>query len=198
VNYRANLWALDAVGVSRAIAVSAVGSLDPAIAAGTLVIPDQLVDRTHGREATFYDGPQVAHASFADPYCASGRAIAIRIAKDSGWSMVDNGTLVVIDGPRFSTRAESQWYQRQGWSIVGMTALPEAALARELGMCFLPLCLVTDVDAGVAAGDGVTQEEVIGVMRANVARVRELLTSLVPAIGDGDERDCLALKPPAM
>lgn len=195
VNYRANLWALDSVGVTRLVAVSAVGSLDPAIAPGTLVVPDQVVDRTHGRTGTFFDGPAVAHASFADPYCAAGSELACRLAGERDWPLRETATLVVINGPRFSSRAESRWYHAQGWSIVGMTAMPEVALARELGMCYVPLSLVTDVDAGVAAGEGVTQEEVFAAFAANIAKVRELLRDLVAALPDGPDRGCAGLKP---
>ncbi|ADD42599.1 S-methyl-5'-thioadenosine phosphorylase [Stackebrandtia nassauensis] len=195
VNYRANLWALDSLGVTRVIGVSAVGSLDPAIEPGTLVVPDQVVDRTHGRDGTYFDGPRVAHASFADPYCVAGRELAVDTVRSQGWPMRDAGTLVVIGGPRFSSRAESLWYQAQGWSIVGMTAMPEVALARELGLCYVPLCLVTDVDAGVAVGEGVTQEEVFAAFAANIARIRELLRDLVAKVGDGPDRACAALKP---
>ncbi len=135
----------------QVVSLSAVGSLRADRPTGTLVVPDQIVDRTHGRAHTFYDGATgVGHMSFADPYCPRGRAAARWPAA----SVVDGGTLVVVNGPRFSTRAESLEFQSHGWSIIGMTAMPEAALARELGLCYTTLALVTDLDAGVEAGAG--------------------------------------------
>jgi 5'-methylthioadenosine phosphorylase len=176
VPYRANLWALASVGVRQVVAGSAVGSLDPSLGPGRLVLPDQLLDRTCGRPHTYGDADTgVAHLSFADPYCPTGRAAAVRAAPNAGVELVDGGTLVVINGPRFSTRAESREYQRTGASIIGMTAMPEVALARELALCFTSLCLVTDLDAGVEAGQGVTHAEVLEMFAANLPRMRDLL-----------------------
>src|SRR5487761_1280170 len=158
IPYRANMWALRSVGVRQVLAPSAVGSLTPSYGPGTLVIPDQLVDRTSGREQTYFDTGGAVHVAFADPYCPVGRATAVATARASGWVPASSGTLVVIEGPRFSTRAESQWYAAQGWTLVGMTGHPEAVLARELALCYTTLALVTDTDAGVEEGDGVTQE----------------------------------------
>jgi 5'-methylthioadenosine phosphorylase len=174
VPYRANLWALHSLGVRQVLALSAVGSLRVDQPSGTIVVPDQIADRTHGRAHTLYDAPEgVQHASFADPYCARGRAAATRDG------VVDGGTLVVINGPRFSTRAESQEFQSHGWSIVGMTAMPEAGLARELGLCYTTLALVTDLDAGVEAGEGVTFAEVLETFAQNLPRLRaHLLATL--------------------
>ncbi len=163
IPYRANLWALRALGVRQILAPTAVGSLNPAHGPGTLVIPDQIVDRTTGRSQTFYEERGAVHVPFADPYCPAGRAHAIEAARAAGWDLADSGTLVVIDGPRFSTRAESRWYAAQGWSLIGMTGHPEAVLARELALCYTAVALVTDTDAGVEEGEGVTQEEVFKV-----------------------------------
>ncbi|MFD0560439.1 5'-methylthioadenosine phosphorylase [Stackebrandtia endophytica] len=196
INYRANLWALRRVGVTRVVGVGAVGSLTPSIAPGSLVVPDQLVDRTAGRPATFFEHPHTAHAPFADPYCAPGRAEVLAAASD--WPAIDGGTQVVIEGPRFSTRAESRWYAAQGWSLVGMTALPEVALARELGMCYLPLCLVTDLDAGVEVGAGVTQEEVMARFAANLERIRGLVGDLVADLPLERSCDCAESAPNPM
>jgi 5'-methylthioadenosine phosphorylase len=172
VPYRANLWALRSLGATQIVSLSAVGSLRAEQPTGTLVVPDQLVDRTSGRAHTIFDKPEgVGHISFADPYCARGRAAA---ARDG---VVVGGTLVVINGPRFSTRAESLEFQARGWSIIGMTAMPEASLARELGVCYTTLALVTDLDAGVEAGQGVTHDEVLAAFAANLPRMRELLVS---------------------
>jgi 5'-methylthioadenosine phosphorylase len=190
INYRANLWALRAAGVTQVLAPCAVGGLRAELGPGTLVVPDQLVDRTSGRVQTYFDGPPapVVHTSFADPYCGSGRAVAVAAARAADWQPVDGGTLVVIEGPRFSTRAESRWYSAQGWSIVGMTGHPEAVLARELGLCFTAMALVTDLDAGVEAGEGVTHAEVLEVFAENVGRLRTLLFDVVA--GMPAERTC--------
>lgn len=187
VPYRANLWALRSIGVRQVIGPCAVGSLVSRYDPGTLVVPDQLVDRTYGRVQTFYDEGAV-HVFAADPYCPRGRATAIASAREYGWDPVERGTLVVIEGPRFSTRAESQWYAAQGWTIVGMTGQPEAILARELAMCYTPLAMVTDLDAGVAEGEGVTQAEVLEVFAANIDRLRGLLEVLIANLSI--ERDC--------
>ena len=188
IPYRANLWALRSLGVQQVLGPSAVGSLDPEMGPGALVVPDQFVDRTSGRAQTFYDEKMAVHVSAADPYCPRGRAAAIDTARAAGWPPVPSGTLVVIEGPRFSTRAESQWYARQGWSIIGMTGHPEAILARELAMCFTTIALVTDLDAGVESGAGVTQEEVFAVFRENTERLRNLLFDTVTALPA--VRDC--------
>jgi len=188
IPYRANLWALRSVGVRQVLAPSAVGSLTPSYGPGKLAIPDQLVDRTRGRPSTYYDSGGAVHVQFADPYCPVGRACAVQAAQAAGWDPAPEGTLVVIDGPRFSTRAESRWFAAQGWTLIGMTGYPEAVLARELALCYTTIALVTDTDAGVEEGDGVSQAEVFRVFGANVARLRELMTALVTALPE--ERDC--------
>ncbi len=185
VPYRANLWALRSLGVRQVIALSAVGGLRPELGPGTMVVPDQVVDRTSGREHTIYDGVgEVAHVSLADPYCPRGRAAA------AGLGAVDGGTLVVINGPRFSTRAESVDYQSRGWSIIGMTGMPEATLARELALCYTCLALVTDLDAGVEAGAGVTHAEVMSTFAANIPRLRELLVATLARL-PLEQGDCV-------
>ncbi|MEV5747836.1 S-methyl-5'-thioadenosine phosphorylase [Actinoallomurus sp. NPDC052308] len=187
IPYRANLWALRSLGVRQVIAPSAVGSLAPAYGPGTLAIPDQLVDRTSGRAQTYYDDGAV-HLSFADPYCPRGRHTALEAARAAEWQPVDGGTLVVIEGPRFSTRAESRWYAAQGWTLVGMTGHPEAVLARELALCYIPACLVTDLDAGIEEGEGVTHEEVLRVFAQNVDRLRDLVIDIIGTLPT--DRDC--------
>lgn len=187
IPYRANLWALRSLGVRQVLAPCAVGGLRPELGPGSLVVPDQLVDRTSGRVQTFHDTGAV-HVSFADPYCPIGRAVAAATATGAGWPLTDRGTMVVIEGPRFSTRAESQWYAAQGWSIVGMTGHPEAALARELALCYTAIALVTDLDAGVEGGEAVTQEEVFRVFADNTGRLRTLLYDVVAALPG--ERTC--------
>jgi 5'-methylthioadenosine phosphorylase len=183
VNYRANLWALRSLGVRQVLAPCAVGSLKPELGPGSIVIPDQVVDRTWGREHTVYaeDGP-VVHVAFADPYCLRGRAVAASAAREAGLDVADTGTLVVVNGPRFSSKAESAWHQLAGWSIVGMTAMPEAALARELAMCFTTIALVTDQDAGVQGGEAVTHEEVLAVFARNVDALKSVLRAALPAM----------------
>jgi 5'-methylthioadenosine phosphorylase len=192
VNYRANLWALRSVGVTQVLAPNAVGSLQPSIAPGTLVVPDQLIDRTSGRPQTFYTGPAVVHVGFADPYCPRLRTAAVATAGAAGWDVNDGGTLVVIEGPRFSTRAESQWFAGNGWSVVGMTGHPEAVLARELALCYASLSLVTDHDAGVETGQAVSHAEVLAVFGRNVDRMRGLLADLVAALPAGRSCGCAA------
>jgi 5'-methylthioadenosine phosphorylase len=191
IPYRANMWALRSLGVRRVLAPTAVGSLTHCYGPGTLVVPDQLVDRTRTREQTYYDDGAV-HVPFADPYCPSLRAAAIATARRSGWVPAGSGTLVVIEGPRFSTRAESQWFAAQGWTLVGMTGHPEAVLARELALCYAPLALVTDTDAGVEEGEGVTQAEVFRVFAANVARLRALVAEIIAALPPDRDDDLCA------
>ena len=182
VNYRANLWAFRSLGVRQVLAPYAVGSLRRDLPAGTIVVPDQLVDRTWGRAHTLFDRVAgVAHVSFADPYCPRGRHALLQ----ADATLTDGGTLVVVNGPRFSSRAESAWHAAQGWSLVGMTAQPEAALARELALCYTGVALVTDLDAGVEGGPAVSHAEVLTIFEANLTRVKRLL------------RDAIALLPPA-
>ena len=187
IPYRANLWALRALGVRQVVAPCAVGGLTASFPAGSLVIPDQLVDRTSGRPQTFHDTGAV-HISFADPYCPAGRALAVDRGSRGGWPVSDGGTMVVIEGPRFSTRAESRWYAAQGWSVINMTGHPEAALARELALCYTAIALVTDLDAGVEGCEAVTQEEVFRVFGENTARLRTLLYDVVAGLPS--ERTC--------
>ena len=163
----------ESIGVRQVLAPSAVGSLTTSYGPGTLAVPDQLVDRTTGRAQTFYDEGEAVHVQFADPYCPVGREHAVAAARTPGWEPVSSGTLVVIEGPRFSTRAESRWYAAQGWTLIGMTGHPEAVLARELALCYTTIALVTDTDAGVEEGDGVTQAEVFRVFSENIGRLRE-------------------------
>lgn len=177
---RANLWALRSLGVRQVLSLSAVGSLTPLLAQGALVVPDQIVDRTSGRPHTYFDGTfdGVGHATFADPFCPALRAAAAQ----TQLAGANSGTLVVVNGPRFSSRAESLEFQSHGWSIIGMTAMPEAGLARELALCYATLALVTDLDAGVETGEGVTHAEVLATFAANLPRLRELLVATISAM----------------
>jgi 5'-methylthioadenosine phosphorylase len=188
VNYRANLWALRSVGVRQVLAPCAVGSLKPEHGPGTIVVPDQVVDRTWGREHTIYDGVgRVVHVAFADPYCPRGREAATQAARAAGKNVVDAGTLVVINGPRFSSRAESLWHQQAGWTVVGMTGMPEASIARELAMCFTTVALVTDHDAGVDGGEAVTHEEVLKVFARSIDSMKAVMKSTVIALPTTDD-----------
>ncbi|PJJ70372.1 methylthioadenosine phosphorylase [Sediminihabitans luteus] len=191
INYRANLWALRALGVRRVLAPSAVGGLLPELAPGSVVVPDQLIDRTWGRHHTVYDevGP-VVHVGFADPYCPTGRATALEVDAPSALTMVDGGTMVVIQGPRFSTRAESRRNAQDGGTVVGMTGAPEASIARELALCFTSLALVTDSDAGVDAATAVSHAAVLEAFAANVGHVGTLLASVVAALPDDADCSC--------
>jgi len=184
---RANLWAMRMLGVRQVIGPCAAGSLSPDLHPGDFLALDQLVDRTWGRPDTYYDAGDAHHVAFADPYCAVLAAHAVAASERVGVRMHPSGTVVVIQGPRFSTRAESRWYRQQGFDVINMTQYPEAYLARELGMHYTGIALVTDYDTGVEDVPGVepvTQAEVFASFDANIDRVRALLTELVPALPD--------------
>ena len=201
INYRANIWAMKEVGVDRIIGPSACGSLKPELEPGTFVICDQFVDRTTGRIDTFYDGPVTTHVSAADPYCPILREHAISVCRELGVSFHDRGTVVVIQGPRFSTKAESRWFTHMGWEVINMTQYPECFLARELEMSYVNLSLITDYDAGLVAEEGsnaahpVTNDEVLAVFRANLDKLRSVLFRMIATIPDtsaSPARNCLA------
>jgi 5'-methylthioadenosine phosphorylase len=185
INYRATLWALGSLGVRQVLAPCAVGGLSAVVAPGDLVVPDQLVDRTAGRASSYVEGG-ATHVPFADPYCP--RVSEALVAADP--AVTRGGTMVVIEGPRFSTRAESQWYAAQGGTVINMTGAPEAALARELRTCYAALALVTDMDAGAESGSGVGQEEVFALFRDNLERLTGLLTTAIGALPDPDGCTC--------
>lgn len=191
VNYRANLWALRSVGVRQVLGPCAVGSMRPDLGPGSLVVPDQLIDRTWGRAHTVFDdvGP-VVHTSLADPYCPRGRRAAVDGATAAGWAATPDGTLVVINGPRFSTRAESHWHAAAGGDIVGMTGAPEAAIARELALCYTSLAVVTDHDAGVETGQGVTHAEVLATFAAGIDRLKSVMAQVIAILPADDDCSC--------
>ncbi len=188
IPYKANLWAMKELGVQRIVGPNACGSLQPHVKPGDFVICDQLVDRTRDRPNTFYDGPVTTHISFADPYCPTMRQVAIAQGRALDIPLHDRGTVVVIEGPRFSTRAESAWFTAAGWEVINMTQYPEAVLARELEICYANISLITDYDVGVEGVPPVTHEEVIRVFDRNNARLRDLLFAVLPALPA--ERDC--------
>ena len=184
---RANLWAMRMLGVSQVIGPCAAGSLSADVHPGDFVVLDQLVDRTWGRSDTFYDRGDAHHVAFADPYCPVVAKHAVAVAQRIGVRVHATGTVVVIPGPRFATRAESRSYRAQGWDVINMTQYPEAYLARELGMHYAGIALVTDYDTGVEDDPNVapvSQEEVFRFFEENVHRVRTLLLELVPELPD--------------
>jgi 5'-methylthioadenosine phosphorylase len=183
VNYRANLWAMREVGVRRIIGPCAVGALKAELELGEFVVCDQFVDRTRGRADTFHDGPVATHVSSADPYCPELRGLLVDAARGLGIPVRDGGTVVVVQGPRFSTRAESAWFQAAGWDVVNMTAYPECHLARELELCYANVSMVTDHDVGIAGGGSpVSNEAVIAVFTENLSKLHELLLAVLPRI----------------
>ena len=188
VPYRANLWALKELGVTRVFGPCAAGSLRREIEPRTLVVCDQAVDFTKSRPTTFYDGPQTTHVSFADPYCPTLREVLVKGAAGEGIPHRDGGTMVVIEGPRFSTKAESRMFAQVGCDVIGMTQFPEVTLARELELCYATVAIVTDYDVGVDDIQPVTHAEVLKVFGENIDRVRDLLAVAIPAVPA--ERTC--------
>jgi 5'-methylthioadenosine phosphorylase len=182
VPYRANMWALRKLGARRVFAPCAVGSLNPEYGPGTVVVPDQLVDRTNGRADTYFDSGAI-HVDFADPYCPTLRSAVTDLP-----AVVDGGTMVVIQGPRFSTRAESQWFACAGFSLVNMTGYPEAVLARELEICYAAIALVTDLDAGVRSGEGVKATDVFAQFEKNMELFKKLVQTAIGKVAA--ERSC--------
>jgi 5'-methylthioadenosine phosphorylase len=193
INYRANVWALHALGATRILAPCASGSLQPDVKPGDFVVCDQLVDRTYDRQQTYFDGPGAVHVSLAEPYCPQLRQVAVEAVAAEGIEVHETGTVVVIQGPRFSTRAESVWFRDLGWHVVNMTQYPEAALARELGCCYASVALITDYDVGVEGLDGVgpvTQAEVFEVFERNADRVRDVLGRAISAMPEARTCTC--------
>jgi 5'-methylthioadenosine phosphorylase len=191
VPYRANIEAMRKLGVNRIIATSAVGSLNPEFKVGEIAIYDQFVNMTHGRKDTFYEGGEVAHVSTADPYCEGLRKRAAQSAMEMGLAYKPSGTVVVINGPRFSTKAESRFFSRQGFDLINMTQYPEVALAKERGMCYLGIAMVTDYDVGIVGEGGVapvTHEEVMKTFAKNVGNVKGLVKRIIETIPK--ERKC--------
>jgi len=191
VPYRANLWALHSLGVRRIIAPSAVGSLQANIHPGDFVINDQFVDRTTGRQDTFYDGPIATHVSTADPYCPQLRQLAIDAANQNSITVHERGTCVVIQGPRFSTKAESRWFTQMGWDVVTMTQYPEVTLARELALCYINISMVTDYDAGLVGDMGhVETTDVLKLLGQNTANAKLVIETLIRSLPDQRECPC--------
>jgi 5'-methylthioadenosine phosphorylase len=190
IPYRANLWAMRELGVRRIVGPCASGSLRADLGLGEFVVCDQFVDRTSGRADTFYDGPETTHVSAADPYCADLGVLLLETAAELGIPTRDGGTVVVVQGPRFSTRAESHWYRELGGDVINMTAYPECHLARELQLCYATIAMVTDYDVGVEGHEPVTGADVMRVFADNNERLRELLFGVIPRIGPQPQDTC--------
>jgi 5'-methylthioadenosine phosphorylase len=187
INFRANIYGLKEMGVERVIGVSAVGSLQKDIEPGTIALPDQFFDYTKGREYTFFDGPQVIHISMADPFCPELLDVFHKTLLDLRMKSKIGGTYVCIEGPRFSTRAESKFFRGVG-DVIGMTLVPEINLAREKEMCYLTLATVTDYD--VWADVPVNSKEVIRVMKESEENIRKVLANAIPRISDNRSCKC--------
>jgi len=191
IPYKANITAFKELGVERILAPNAAGSLQPDVKPGDFVICDQMVDRTWGRDDTFFHGPDVAHISFAEPYCPEMRKVAVEACQKLNIPYHPKGTVVVINGPRFSTRAESKWFSGHGWEVINMTQYPEAALAREREMCYLNIALITDYDAGLEGMPevkAVTAVEVARIFKENNERVKKLIAEIIKNLPE--ERKC--------
>jgi len=192
INYRANVFAMKELGVKQIFSPCAAGSLQPHVIPGDFVICDQFVDRTNSRIDTFYDGPHTTHISTAMPYCPDLRKIVIKAAVDTGIKCHETGTVVVIQGPRFSTIAESRWYSGQGWEVINMTQYPEVTLARELEICFVNISLITDYDAGLEGNSGikpVSIGDVVKIFKENNEKIKNLLFRAIPEVAS--KRKCI-------
>lgn len=190
INYRANVWALNSLGVKRVISPCAAGSLQKHVAPGEFVVCDQYVDWTDARKSTFFEGPVCVHPSAADPYCPELRNIAIEAGKKNNIKVHDSGTVVIINGPRFTTKAESQFFTKQGWEVINMSQFPEVHLVKELDMCPVTIALITDYDAGLV-GDvpPVTHHEVMQVFKSNIESLKKMLLTMIEMIPD-DRNNC--------
>ncbi|MEI7576489.1 MAG: S-methyl-5'-thioadenosine phosphorylase [Armatimonadota bacterium] len=180
INYRANVWAMRSLGVQAIISPCAAGSLQAHVAPTHFVVCDQFVDRTNGRADTFYDGPIVTHVSPADMYDATLRKLAVETIRENGITCHDGGTVVVIQGPRFSTKSESKWFHDQGWEVINMTQYPEAYLCHEMGMAVVNISLITDYDSGVHAGaEAVNAHDVLSVFKENSEKIKKVVLDMI-------------------
>ncbi|CAI3935419.1 Purine nucleoside phosphorylase (XapA) (PDB:1YQQ) [Commensalibacter communis] len=184
VNYKANIAAMKTLGVTDIVSVSAVGSLKEELAPGTFVVVDQIIDRTRLRDKSFFGTGLVAHVSLADPFCDRIGQMLYDNAKELGLSVVRGGTYLVMEGPQFSTRAESNLYRSWGASVIGMTNMPEAALAREAEICYATVAMVTDYDCWHEYHDAVSVEAVIKTLTANASNARALVEKIIPNLGN--------------
>jgi len=190
VPYRANIYALKSLGVEHIIAINSVGSFKREIKPGDLVIPDQLIDRTRNRVNTFFGDGIVAHISFAEPFCPLLSQVLYQAAKEVGANVYPRGTCVAMEGPAFSTRAESRLYRSWGADVIGMTTLPEAKLAREAEICYASICCVTDYDSWWEPGEPVTVDVILDILHQNVATAREIIKLAVSRLPDNRQCGC--------
>ncbi|MFO0775857.1 MAG: S-methyl-5'-thioadenosine phosphorylase [Nitrospiraceae bacterium] len=190
INYRANIYALKSLGVRRIVSVSAVGSMQPTIEPGHVVVPDQFIDLTKRRSSTFFDADVVAHVGFGDPVCPAMAPLLVRAVTESDGTVHRGGTYVCMEGPQFSTRAESLLYRSWGVSVIGMTNMPEAKLAREAGLCYATMALVTDYDCWHEVEEAVSVEAILAVLRKNVALAKRVLQRLLPHLCPPDGCAC--------
>ena len=174
INYRANIWGMREMGVERIISINAVGGIEGSLVPGDIVIPDQVIDMTHGRAATFYEGDKVVHIDFTTPYCAEVRGAIKASGIESRVSLRDSGTYVCVNGPRLESKAEIQHFLKIGADIVGMTVMPEACLARELQLCFACIAVVTNYAAGISDRK-LTTKEVVETMKGSLERIKKLI-----------------------
>lgn len=194
INYRANLWAMKELGVQHIIGPCAAGSLQAHVKPGDFVVTDQFVNRTWGRQDTFYEGPMTTHISPAEPYCPYLRTVAIEVAKQQGITVHEKGTVVVINGPRFSTKAESREFSSHGWEVINMSQYPEGMLARELEICYTNIALITDYDAGLEGQpeiEPVSHQAVMKIFKDNNDRLKNLLFGMIEKIDVSRNRECL-------
>jgi len=190
VPYRANIYALKGLGVERIIAVNTVGSFKQEIKPGDLVIPDQLIDRTRSRANTFFGGGLVVHIPFAEPFCPVLSQILLEAAKETGASVHPKGTYVVMEGPAFSTKAESRLYRSWGADIIGMTALPEAKLAREAEICYATIAGVTDYDSWQEQSEPFTVDVILNILRQNIDTIKKIIKLAVARIPEKHDCEC--------
>lgn len=190
INYAANIYGMKQLGVEYLLSVSAVGSLREEIHPGDVVLPDQFIDRTRRRRSTFFGDGVVGHISFADPICLALHAELLLAAQEHSAKVHPRGTYVVMEGPAFSTRAESHLYRSWGADVIGMTNLPEAKLAREAEMCYATVALPTDYDCWKQEEEAVSVDAVIAVLQRNIAMAREILRSAARRISKLPERTC--------
>lgn len=193
VPFRANILALKKIGVKRIIAPCAVGSLKTNLKPGNFVICNQFIDRTRKRQDTFFNGPRVAHIETASPYCEQLRKIAIKEAKKLKITTHPKGTVVVIEGPRFSTLAESLWFSKMGWDVVNMTQYPEVVLSAELGICYLNISLITDYDVGVYSKKKIKPasiEQILKTFKKNTKKLKKLILAIIKNIPENRSCGC--------
>jgi len=196
IPYTANIYGFKKLGVKFIIASCAAGSLQPKIKPGDFVIADQFVDRTRGRKDTFYDGPKAVHIAADSPFCPSLRKVAIEVGKKLNYRIHQGGTMVVINGPRFSTKAESQWFRSCGWQVINMTAYPEVVLAREQQMCYVNISLITDYDTGLKDDprvEPVSLRKVLEIFKKNNEKVKKMINEMIKKIDGSFSCSSIAL-----